>query len=75
MNVPAVCALQVQMRCYHDIAVFAWSVGVVFSNGAGSDLNMDSHRLFPYGTLFSNINVGRGEAARLLPASVVIESG
>ena len=50
------------MRCYHDVAIFAWSVGVVYSNGMGSDLNMDHHRLFPYGTLFTNINVGRSES-------------
>ncbi len=57
--------LQVLMRCFHDVAIFAWSVGVVFANGMGSDLNMDHHKLFPYGTLFTNINIGRSKPGSL----------
>lgn len=33
---------------------------MVFANGTGTDINMDHHRLFPYGTLWSNIQLGAG---------------
>jgi hypothetical protein len=32
----------------------------VFRNGKGKNLNLDNHRFGPYGTLFSNINLGSG---------------
>jgi hypothetical protein len=40
----------------------ALQVGVVFANGSGTDLSMDHHRFYPYAVLWSNINLGRGEA-------------
>ncbi|GAX84192.1 hypothetical protein CEUSTIGMA_g11615.t1 [Chlamydomonas eustigma] len=50
--------------CVHDLASFAWNNAVVFANITGPfRLNMDHHSLMPYATLWSNINVGRGDRA------------
>ena len=35
-------------------------IGVVFANITGPDISMDGHRFYPYGTLFTNINLGLG---------------
>jgi len=51
---------RVNMRCVHDISGYAWNNGVVFSNGTGTDMNLDHHRLFPFATLWSNLNIGTG---------------
>jgi len=51
---------KVPMYCYHDLTVYAWNNGVVFTNGSGTDLNLDHHRVFPYATLWSDIDVGKG---------------
>eukprot|EP00798_Chlamydomonas_sp_ICE-L_P031086 gene31086-6212_t len=51
---------RIQTKCYHDVGVFNYTAGVVFASGSGIDLNMDNHRLYPYGTLWTNINVGAG---------------
>eukprot|EP00798_Chlamydomonas_sp_ICE-L_P020898 gene20898-27748_t len=60
----AVTDFWVDVRCHHDIAVYAWDVGVVFAQGGGMDLNLDHHRLVPYGTLFTAIMVGTSEPTR-----------
>jgi hypothetical protein len=44
---------------------FAWNNAVVFANGKGPQICMDLHGLFPYATLWSNINVGNGVRAFL----------
>ena len=52
---------QINVRCVHDLSTYAWNNAVVFSNGAGQQLVLDHHGLFPYGTLWSNIYVGDRE--------------
>eukprot|EP00798_Chlamydomonas_sp_ICE-L_P018183 gene18183-24621_t len=49
------------VKCYHDLGVFNYTVGVVYANGTGLDLNMDHHRYYPYGTLWSNLMLGKGQ--------------
>ncbi len=48
-----------QTKLIHDLTV-THSVGNVFSNGKGTDLSLDHHRLGPYENLFSNLDVGIG---------------
>ncbi|GAX86615.1 hypothetical protein CEUSTIGMA_g14023.t1 [Chlamydomonas eustigma] len=48
------------ISCYHDIAVFNLTVGVVFANVSGVDVAMDGHRFYTYGTLYSNVSLGAG---------------
>jgi hypothetical protein len=40
----------------------ALQYGVVYVNGSGYDTNMDHHRLYPYGTLWSNLRLGQGQS-------------
>ncbi|KAG1660559.1 hypothetical protein FOA52_002003 [Chlamydomonas sp. UWO 241] len=56
-------------RCFHDLSSFAWNVQVVFSNGTGPWLDLDMHGLFPYATLWSNIDVGKGNRVFLASGS------
>lgn len=50
----------VSARFRHDITSSTFSVHTVFSKGKGVDLNMDLHRMFPYATLFTEIDLGAG---------------
>ena len=53
---------QVQAYCVFGSSSYAWNNAVVFSNGTcNSQFNMDLHMLFPYATLWSNINLGKGQ--------------
>lgn len=56
---------RIDQRCVHDLTSFAWTNGVVFSSGSGININMDHHLLFPYSTLWSNIDLGNGDRAFL----------
>ncbi len=49
-----------EMRFIHDLTVTSGSIGNVFSNGRGVDVNFDHHRRGPYENLFTNIDVGKG---------------
>jgi len=49
-----------QMKFLHDLTVTSGSIGNVFSNGKGIDVNFDHHRRGPYENLFTNIDVGKG---------------
>jgi len=49
-----------QMKFLHDLTVSSGSIGNVFSNGHGIDINFDHHRRGPYENLFTNIDVGKG---------------
>ncbi len=50
----------VQASYFHDLAVEHAS-GNVFTNGRGTDLNLDHHKDTPHDNLFSNIDCGRGK--------------
>lgn len=49
-----------RMQCYHDMTIFNFTLGLAFVNITGPNLNLDHHRFYPYGTLWSNINLGAG---------------
>lgn len=49
----------IKSKMIHDTTVRGTML-CVFHNGHGTDLNLDSHRFAPFGTLYSNINVGLG---------------
>lgn len=51
----------IRTRFTHDLTVSWYTLNTVFSNGRGQDINLDHHRAFNYGTLYSNINVGAGD--------------
>jgi hypothetical protein len=53
----------VQKPFVHDLSTENASIGNVFSNGKGGNLNMDHHRNAPYATLFTNIDLGKGTRA------------
>ena len=50
----------VNAPCIHDLSSYGWNNGVVFSNTSGYDLCLDLHALFPFSTLFSDIDLGYG---------------
>lgn len=47
----------------HDLTVDGYAMTTVWSSGKGVDLNMDHHGRAPYGTLWTNIDVGRAGRA------------
>lgn len=51
----------IRTRFAHDLTVSWYSLNTVFSNGRGIDINLDHHRAFNYGTLYSNIDLGAGD--------------
>jgi hypothetical protein len=53
----------VRKKYVHDLTVDGYTMGTVFSDGTGLDLNMDHHGRAPYGTLWTNLNLGRGTRA------------
>ena len=53
--------MQIKAACVHDTSSFAWNNAVVYANGTGTQMSMDLHALMPYATLWSNINLGKGE--------------
>ena len=44
----------------HDLSVDGYTRGTVWSNGKGVDLCMDHHGRAPYGTLWTNLDMGAG---------------
>lgn len=44
----------------HDLSVDSYSIGNVFSDGMGKNLNLDHHRQAPYSNLFTNLHFGLG---------------
>jgi hypothetical protein len=48
----------VRTRFVHDLTVDAYAMTTVWSSGRGVDLNFDHHGRAPYGTLWTNIDVG-----------------
>lgn len=44
----------------HDLSIEWYTHGNVFSDGIGSDLNLDHHRGAPFGNLFSDLQLGKG---------------
>ncbi len=44
----------------HDLTVDGYAMGTVFSDGKGVNLNMDHHGRAPYGTLWTNLDMGAG---------------
>ncbi len=51
----------VRKKFVHDLTVDGYAMGTVWSNGKGVDLNMDHHGRAPYGTLWSNLDMGQGK--------------
>jgi hypothetical protein len=45
-------------RYVHDLSVDGYAMTTVWSSGKGVDLNMDHHGRAPYGTLWTNLDVG-----------------
>jgi hypothetical protein len=48
----------IRTRYVHDVSTEFYMIGLVVSNGKGVDLNMDHHGRAPYGTLWTNIDMG-----------------
>jgi hypothetical protein len=53
----------VRKKYVHDLTIDGYTMGTVFSDGKGLDLNMDHHGRAPYGTLWTNLDLGRGTRA------------
>lgn len=53
----------VRTRFNHDLSVEFFAMNVAYTNGKGTNLNIDLHGAIPYGTLFSNIDLGWGTRA------------
>lgn len=49
-----------RVKYMHDLTVSSGSIGNVFSNGRGVDINFDHHRRAPYENLFANLDTGKG---------------
>jgi hypothetical protein len=45
-------------RYVHDLSVDGYAMTTVWSSGKGVDLNLDHHGRAPYGTLWTNLDVG-----------------
>ena len=50
----------VRQKFVHDLTVDGYAMTTVWSSGKGVDLNMDHHGRAPYGTLWTNLDLGRG---------------
>ena len=50
----------VRKKYVHDLTVDGYAIGTVWSKGKGVDLNMDHHGRAPYGTLWTDLDLGRG---------------
>lgn len=44
----------------HDLSIEWYTHGNVFSEGFGTDLNLDHHRGAPFGNLFTDLQLGKG---------------
>jgi hypothetical protein len=54
---------EVKKKYIHDLTVDGYALGTVWSEGKGIDMNMDHHGRAPYGTLWTNLDLGRGTRA------------
>jgi hypothetical protein len=52
-----------KQRYVHDLTVDGYAMGTVWSKGKGVDMNMDHHGRAPYGTLWTDLDLGRGSRA------------
>ena len=52
-----------KQKYVHDLTVDGYAFGTVWSKGKGVDLNMDHHGRAPYGTLWTDLELGRGSRA------------
>jgi hypothetical protein len=53
----------VKVKYVHDLTVDGYAMGTVWSKGKGADMNMDHHGRAPYGTLWTDLDLGRGTRA------------
>ena len=51
---------ELKQKYVHDLTVDGYAFGTVWSKGKGVDLNMDHHGRAPYGTLWTELDLGRG---------------
>jgi len=51
----------VRKKFVHDLTVDGYAMATVWSDGKGTDLNMDHHGRAPYGTLWSHLDLGKGK--------------
>jgi hypothetical protein len=54
---------ELKQRYIHDLTVDGYALGTVWSKGKGVDMNMDHHGRAPYGTLWTDLDLGRGGRA------------
>lgn len=54
---------QIEGRFVHDLTVTTFASNNVFSQGRGTDMNMDHHRGYPQSNLFTDLHLGRGSRA------------
>jgi hypothetical protein len=52
-----------KQRYIHDLTVDGYAFGTVWSKGKGVNLNMDHHGRAPYGTLWTDIDIGQAGRA------------
>jgi hypothetical protein len=53
----------VRRKYVHDLTVDGYAIGTVWSKGKGIDMNMDHHGRAPTGTLWTDLDLGRGTRA------------
>lgn len=53
----------VRTKFIHDLTVENYAFGTVWSEGRGVDLNLDHHGRAPYGTLWTDLDLGAGDRA------------
>jgi hypothetical protein len=52
-----------KQRYIHDLTVDGYAMGTVWSKGKGVNMNMDHHGRAPYGTLWTDLDLGTGNRA------------
>jgi hypothetical protein len=53
----------VRKQYVHDLTVDGYAMATVWSKGKGEDMNMDHHGRAPYGTLWTDLDLGKGTRA------------
>jgi hypothetical protein len=54
---------ELRKKYIHDLTVDGYALATVWSKGKGVDMNMDHHGRAPYGTLWTDLDLGRGSRA------------
>jgi hypothetical protein len=54
---------ELKKQYIHDLTVDGYALATVWSKGKGLDMNMDHHGRAPYGTLWTDLDLGRGSRA------------